>query len=194
MKASGVKPRVHGNGFLQYDFDGVNRLHIWHPDLPKQKTPTPIHDHVFSFESRVIVGRLINVVYNFHGAPARTSSAEFRLHVSETRKDCDMILVPSDTYGYVTVANTQMVMASTYMGGNRYTMPKGWFHESIAPDGPTVTIITKFDKTQAQGGGAPRILVPVGVEPDNEFDRHHAMPESLLWSIIDETLAGRTRR
>lgn len=195
VRAMGNKPRVHGNGFIQLDLTKGSRLHIFgDPRIPKQKTRTPIHDHVFSFESRVIVGRLINVVYDFIERPKQSPTAEFRIYFSQTREGDDTILVPGDTYGSVSVINTDMVMASTCMGGNKYTMPSYWFHESIAPDGPTATIITKYGLTQAQGGGSPRVLVPVGVEPDNEFNRHHEADEDNLWRIIEQTLAGRKRR
>lgn len=193
-RAIGNKPRVHGNGFIQLDLTGNTRLHVWNERVSKQRVPTPIHDHVFSFESRVIVGRLISVVYEFTGRPRQSPTSEFRMYVSQVGEGDNTVLVPTEEYGSVSVAHTEMVMASTVMGGNKYDMPKGWFHESIALDGPVATIITKDGPTQAQGGDAPRVLVPVGVEPDNEFNRHRAMPESLLWSIIEETLAGRKRR
>ena len=195
VRASGGIPRVHGNGFIQLDLTKTTRLHVFgDPRIARQKTRTPIHDHVFSFESRVIVGRLINIVYEFTERPKQSPTAEFRIYSSQIDEGDNTVLVPGDTYGSVSPVQTDMVMASTCMGGNKYDMPAYWFHESIPLDGPVATIITKQGPTQAQGGGVPRIAVPVGVEPDNEFDRHRDMPESLLWSIIEETLAGRTRR
>ena len=194
VRARGGRPRVHGNGFIQLDLTKRSRLHIFGDKrIPRQKVATPIHDHVFTFDSRVIVGRIINVVYNFIEKPKQSSTAEFRIHVSEVREDCDTILVPTNTYGSVSVAHAETVMAASCMGGNKYTMPKFWFHDSVSPDGPTATIITKHDKTQAEGGGVPRILVPRGKEPDNEFNRYDA-DEDMLWHIIEETLAGGTRR
>jgi hypothetical protein len=195
VRALGHKPRVHGNGFIQLDLTKRSRLHVFGDKrIPRQKVPTPIHDHVFTFESRVIVGRLINVIYEFIEMGSQSPTAEFRIYSAQTREGDDTILVPTDTYGYVTPVQTDMVMAATVMGGNKYTMPSYWFHDSVAPDGPTATIITKHGMTQRDGGGAPRVLVPRGQEPDNEFNRHHVADEDKLWRIIEQTLAGRKRR
>jgi len=64
VRADGGRPRVHGNGFVQLDLTERSRLHIWgDPRIPKQKVATPIHDHVFGFESTIIVGRVISLTY-----------------------------------------------------------------------------------------------------------------------------------
>ncbi len=81
-----------------------------------------------------------------------------------------------------------MVMAGTSMGGNKYDMPSGWFHDSVAPDGIAATIITKTGATLAQGGEAPRVLVPCGQEPDNEFNRYTVWPARTMWSTIEKVL------
>ena len=65
------------------------------------------------------------------------------------------------------------------------------FHESF-PAEPSATIIFKDDKTQAQGNDSaqPRVLVSVGMEPDNEFNRY-GFDEDMLWDITFEVLKGR---
>src|SRR4051812_11171605 len=58
------QPRVHPNGFIQVDINEAERLHCWHPKLPyRQKTYHPIHNHIFTFDSVILTGRLINVRY-----------------------------------------------------------------------------------------------------------------------------------
>ena len=72
-----LEPRVHGNGFIQCDLPHRKRLHIWgHPAIPRQKVSSPIHDHVFSFASIVLVGRLVNIVYK---AVSNGEQGKFRL-------------------------------------------------------------------------------------------------------------------
>ena len=56
---------LHGLGFIQLQLEGGQRLHVWHPSLPRRKCyeESFIHDHRFSFESTVLVGSLVNRVY-----------------------------------------------------------------------------------------------------------------------------------
>ncbi len=84
--AQGKVPRVHGNGFIQLDLTDRTRLHVWHPSVPRQKVATQIHDHVFSFESCCIVGRLINVVYKFIELSPGDAMAEFCIYTSKVRE------------------------------------------------------------------------------------------------------------
>lgn len=187
IRKHGDRPRVHGNGFIQLDLTELSRLHIWgDPRIPRQKVATPIHDHVFSFESQIIVGRITNTVYELH----YDRQGEYRVYTPQIREGEDTILMPTDTYGNVSVAHVDKIEHGAFH--NCYDMPKGWFHESVASDGPAATIITKSGPTQAQGAGVkPRVLVPVGQQPDNEFNRYDA-DEDLLWRVIEETLKRET--
>jgi hypothetical protein len=75
--------------------------------------------------------------------------------------------------------------------GSEYTLAAGLFHESF-PTCPSASIMTKDDPTLAQGATiAPRILVPKGLTPDNEFNRYTCASETLLWRIIETTLRRR---
>ncbi len=188
VRATGSRPRVHGNGFIQLDLTPRTRLHIWgDPRIPKQKVATPIHDHVFEFKSTILFGRLVNVMYDIvphlHG--------NFTVYTPEVRDREDTVL--RDTMQSVHAIQTRVEMVQ--WGGTvaTYRIRPFEFHESFAPDGPAATIILKDAPTQAQGAKAkPRVLVPVGTEPDNEFNRYDADPD-LLWRIIGDTLKQRTR-
>lgn len=188
IRATGSKPRVHGNGFIQLDLTKETRLHIWGDErIPKQKVATPIHDHVFGFKSTIIVGRLINVAYRF----VLRDHGDFRVYVSQTREGDDTILVPTDKFGVLDPSYVQMVYWNSV--SRVYHMRPFMFHESIAPDGPAATIIVKDAQTQAQGSStAPCIMVPVDKQPDNDFNRYD-VDEDLLWRIIEQTLKGRNQ-
>ncbi len=188
VRATGSKPRVHGNGFIQIDLTDRSRLHVWGDTrIPRQTVSTQIHDHVFGFESTIIVGRLINVVYEVETC----EHGDYRVYVPEVRKGEDTILKPTSMQVVVEPFHVDMI---DWNSGNRKygTMPFE-FHESFAPDGPAATIIVKDDLTQAQGAKAkPRVLCPIGQEPDNVFNRYDA-DEDLLWRIIEDTLKRRSR-
>ncbi len=183
VKATGVKPRVHGNGFIQLDLDNRNRLHVWgDPRIPKQEVSTPIHDHVFGFRSEIIVGRLINMVYKFAPNPF----GDYRVYESVVRKGEDTVLEGTPEHGRLYVEYSQMMSVDGISRG--YDILLGQIHESIAPDGPTATIITKDAPTRAQGASmAPRVFIPIHLRPDNNF-RRDSCDEKMLWQIISDVL------
>ena len=45
------KITLHGLGFVQVQLEGNQRLHVWHPELPRQAcfTHSAIHDQRFNF-------------------------------------------------------------------------------------------------------------------------------------------------
>lgn len=186
VRKNGNRPRVHGNGFIQIDLTDRSRLHIWgDPRIPKQKVATPIHDHVFSFESICIVGRLINVNY----ATAIREWGTHTIYLPEIREGEDTILKSSGIKVSPFGIGADLIMAGET--SNRiYNIEAGYFHETVATE-PSATVITKDGPTQAQGAEVkPRVLVPVMMEPDNEFNRYDAN-EDLLWRITEDVLARR---
>ncbi len=185
IRADGGRPRVHGNGFVQLDLTKRTRLHIWgDPRIPKQQVSTPIHDHVFSFESTIVVGRVISLTYRV----TPRVWGDFRVYIPKIREGEDTVLVPTDTT--VVVEPTRVDTTNWNSTTQAYTFPAFEFHEMLIPE-PSATIMVKDGPTLAQGAKkAPRVLVPVDKTPDNVFNRYDA-DEDLLWRIIEDTLARR---
>ena len=188
VRATGSRPRVHGNGFIQLDLTERSRLHIWgDPRIPRQRVATMIHDHVFGFKSTIIYGRLVNVMYGI--TPQK--SGDFAVYSPVVRDREDTILEDIGLRVHAQPVHVDMVQWDSI--NSTYTVAPFEFHESFAPDGPAATIIIKDAPTQAQGAkNTPRVLVPVGRQPDNEFNRYDADPD-LLWKIIEDTLKLRRR-
>jgi|SRR5271166_332402 len=185
---SGRIPRVHPNGFIQLDLNEEHsmRLHVWPlAELPnRQKTNHPIHDHSFDMTSMVLTGKLVNetlvfdVISMVGWTPHRTwpSYREYRgvkIGSEET------ILEPTGNYGLLSTAKRQHITT-----GQSYQVPAKTFHNSIA-EGLTATLMSKLDGQPYN----PRVLVPVGVEPDNDFRREQTKPE-ILWEQIELALAA----
>ena len=184
LRKNGRRPRVHGNGFIQLDLTEETRLHIWgDPRIPRQQVATPIHDHVFNFKSTVLVGRLINVRYDVTRRLDVVMTHE--VYQPEIREGEDTILMPTRDTVCPFVTGGDLVMAGTLHP--TYYMHKQYFHETVATE-PSASVIVKDSPTQAQGARTkPRVLVPIGKKPDNEFNRY-AADEDLLWHIIEQTL------
>lgn len=185
LRASGRRPRVHGNGFLQLDLDPGRRLHVWgHPAVPRQEVSTAIHNHRFNFESTILVGRVFNLVYTaevVHG-DAITHSA----YKPVTRDGEDTELVPCSVpcgAGLKVYLNHVQVLNP----GQTYMMMGSVFHETTS-DRPSATVMTKLGSCPQVE--VPWVLVPAGMTPDNEFHRDRVMSEVDMWSVLYDTLTN----
>lgn len=187
LREFGRRPRLHPNGFIQLDLTpwGNLRLHVW-PDapLPAQKTSHPIHDHSFDMESCVILGMLTNREFKFvlgqvpvsmGGMPAPS----YRIFQATRLDGQDTVLSEVDGFlGYLRVTKSKDIFP-----GLRYSLPREVLHESI-PHGLTASIMEKINPDKEYG---PRVAVPEGIEPDNDF-RRETIDEEFLWSFIKRAL------
>lgn len=170
--------RVHGNGFIQMDLALGRRLHVWgHPDIPRQRVATPIHDHAFGFASTILVGRIVDVRYDLELTSFDWDHSVFspRVRVGE-----DTILEDTGTCGRLEIRE-----AACYDVGTVYGCPIGDLHETFT-SGPAATVITKLDR--APVNYRPSVLVPRGQKPDNDFIRYEITAQK-LWEIVQEVLS-----
>lgn len=180
LRATNRVPRVHGNGFIQFDLteDGTQRLHVWHDDIPRQVVATPIHDHVFDLHSKVIAGTLIHEELVPINASLRKGTHRiFRARQEEGTQNT--VLVPDEGTVHLNVSQRLVLGA-----GSVYTFPAWKLHQT-EHRGLTATIMDKINAPDEYG--RPRVLVPVGQEPDNEFRRDNHDPE-VLWPYIERAL------
>lgn len=170
----GSNIRVHGNGFVQIDMIDGSRVHCWgHPDIPRQRESSQIHDHSFDFTSTILAGSLVNVIYWAYSAP---DADKWDVYRPVTRDRQDTVLERVETCTVVVDTIT------LYRPGEIYAMWAGELHETFANQ-PTVTHMTKT----RQADMTPRVLLPSGKKPDNEFNRY-AFDTQTLWRIVKECM------
>lgn len=178
----------HGNGFTQV-FVRTNpkmRLHIWHPEMPSRRyPPTPIHNHRFSFESRVLVGAVENRVYDLEYLPEHMlRSALDKDHVYdvyEVQRGLNHVPRNVGVKRRVAKAKIKRRAIQTVPAGESYAFAHSAFHESV-PHGLTVTLATKTEECAF----APRILCPEGTVPVCAFDSTYT--EDQMWEAVDTAL------
>lgn len=176
-----MKPRVHGNGFIQLALTDTIRLHVW-PDhtypIKRQKVNTAIHTHRFSFKSKVISGELIHRVYRFQ------KLADMPIATPPTHK----LYIPGDDerlYPTHQVGTFSIVDEVILKPGDEYTFNSGKFHATFPVADLSATLMEKrsisYDEVY--------VGCSMDEEPDNEFDRDDDNSEALLWGIIIQALA-----
>lgn len=169
LKTQDVKPRLHPNGFVQLDLSTTKRLHVWHPQVVRlQKTHHPVHDHMFDMRSTVLRGCLRNFVYELVPGTTHNIYRAKAVGNSET-----VLQFQAGPWALRTVRMDDIEP------GEIYRLRFAELHDSAA-HGITVTIMEKVKQYKY----SPRVAVPVGVLPDNDFRRDTVGAEQ-LWSIID---------
>lgn len=183
LRAAPMKPRVHGNGFLQLDLtQGVygamegTRLHVWDDDLPRQSVRSSIHDHVFNMHSTVIVGCLIQYEYELD----YVEDGEFDIWVARAQPNTNNTILEQDDW--VSRVNLECIEKKFIFPYESYDFPAFELHDT-GNVGTTATIMQKVERLY----GDPRVLVPHGLEPDNGFDRE-AFDEEELWPFVKKAL------
>lgn len=159
---------LHGLGFLQVKLQGKQRLHVWHPDLPRRRCfqSSAVHDHRFSFTSRVIIGTQINHIYDVRPAEGMgVNTHTLYKHEGARSRFGNRPWLPD---GDVCIVHESRGMTET-KAGEFYGMEKFVYH-STEPggDGRVATIMQKRDEDRVKMAHSSCII---GVEPDVDFDR-----------------------
>ncbi len=167
-------PRLHGNGFIQLDLAKDLWLHVWASWLPRQQVSVEIHDHRYDFWSIVILGTLVNTVYD-----TKTGDGYQIYKAMQREEGEDTELVPADIHGEPATVDIAIRHSDVIRAGNHYTFKALDFHETNH-QGLTATIMRK---TQVHVN-IPLVLCPVDKTPDKEFNRHNHDTEQ-LWKTIE---------
>lgn len=182
LRSLGNQPRLHPNGFIALDLDRTHKLHVW-PEKPirQRKEAARIHDHVFAFTSRILVGVLMDVRYEVEAAADGTHRIwlapckKARCHAQESGGS-GLVL---DDGSKVRPRRTTSV---AWSAGQTYDFPIETFHDSV-PQGFVATLVCITDFGSASSA---RILFPVDVVP-SPYDRAPADTREvgLIWEAIE---------
>lgn len=165
---------LHGLGFIQLVLPGDQRMHVWHPELPRRNCfeHSAIHNHRFSFTSRVLKGKQRNVrvdlelakdgshVVISHNGPRSDKGGRLSYPVAE----CDVFEREREAYE----------------PGETYYMPALEYHHT-PNDGIVVTVIQKHERGTIHANS----LIRKGVDFHYEFGRFQLSPDELFAYVID---------
>jgi hypothetical protein len=176
------KITLHGLGFVQVQLEGSQRLHVWHPELPRRACfeHSAIHDHRFDFVSRVLVGTQINHCFDMQ----RHEEGDFVLYLHEGKRAANggRPWTP-DGRAHLNRATTFRVRA-----GNDYnTVAYDYHRTEPGGDGRVATIMQKRGEFPEGAHSTCRF----GIAPDTDFDRFQWSP-ARLWEVVTDVLLGRS--
>lgn len=178
------KITLHGLGFVQVQLPANQRIHVWHPELPRRHCfeHSAVHNHRFGFRSIVLVGEQINIPVSVFGTDDGDDDGNHMLYLHEGKRTANggRPWVPDERVRLVEHA-PQIVVA-----GNSYAMDAYAYHRTTSGgDGKVATLLSKLG--EGQHGAHSSCLV--GVDPDADFDRFQWSP-GRLWEVVSAVLVG----
>lgn len=165
---------LHGLGFIQVKLPAHQRLHVWHPELPRRACydHSAIHNHRFSFISRVIAGSQVNRLWLVEDEP--DGSHDVISHDGPRSEKGGRLSYVSGR------AAAQPLEPDVYLPGQSYTMPFGAYHDT-PNDGIVITIMTKLSESEIHANS----LIRHGHAFDQSFDRFQLSPDQLWAFVVD---------
>ena len=183
-----TKISLHGLGFIQVELNPHQRLHVWHPDLPRRTCfeHSQIHTHSFDFQSTVLVGEMLNHKHyeGRLGSQVDVTDLPFTAYRHEGERTASGNRPWVQQPG--TVWLSSHIYTSRVRAGEWYKMHGPDMH-STQPlgDGKVATLMTKTFT-----GHEPAFsLVAEGIVPDADFDRFQLASEQ-LWTAVMEVLGA----
>lgn len=171
---------LHGLGFIQLLLGGDQRMHVWHPDLPRRDCyeHSAVHNHRFSFTSRVLKGIQVNQRCDLEVVKPGHGSHQLISH-NGPRSDKG----GRESYPVADVNITQRAI-ERYEPGEEYFMPALEYHHTPC-EGVVVTVLRKHEVGLIHASSTCRR----GVDFHYDFDRFQLSPTE-LFAVVVRALAA----
>jgi hypothetical protein len=170
---------LHGLGFIQIVMPGNQRLHVWHPELPRRSCfqHSAIHNHRFGFSSRVIVGTQVNRRYTV--VESVDGTHDIISHDGPRSPKGGRLSYVSGRCNILHQANEY------YEPGQTYHMNEFQYHET-PNSGIVVTLMQKMVESTTTHANS---IILHGHEFDQSFDRFQLSPDE-LWAFVLDAMKG----
>lgn len=165
---------LHGLGFIQLVLPANQRMHVWHPDLPRRDCyeHSAIHNHRFSFMSRVLKGVQKNIRVDLE--LAREGTHAIISHNGPRSDKGGRLSYP------VAECNVHERPAESYRPGEEYFMPMHEYHHT-PNEGIVVTLMRKMEESSIHANS----VIRKGVDFHYDFDRFQLSPERLFDFVVE---------
>ena len=167
---------LHGLGFIQLLLGGNQRMHVWHPDLPRRKcyVHSSVHNHRFAFTSRVLKGVQVNQRCDLEIVKPETGSHFLISHNGPRSNRGGRLSCP------VADVNMHMCEIERYEPGELYTMPAYEYHHTPC-EGIVITVMQKLTEGEIHANSTCKR----GVDFDYDFDRFQLSPSDLFSYVLE---------
>lgn len=167
---------LHGLGFIQIVLGANQRMHVWHPELPRRNCyeHSAIHNHRFSFMSRVLKGVQVSQRCDLEIVKPDTGTHQLISHNGPRSDRGGRLSYP------VADVNVLMHPEKRYEAGASYAVPEYEYHHTPCK-GIVVTLIQKMSEGTIHASSVCRR----GVDFHYDFDRFQLSPAHLFEYVVD---------
>lgn len=171
---------LHGLGFIQVQLEADQRLHVWHPELPRRTCfeHSAIHNHRFNFVSKVLIGTQINIDYHV----TENSEGTHIRYLHEGPR------TPNGGRPWMAdgLVRLNELRTKEIRSGYEYFIWSHHFHRTEpGGNGKVATLMRKYGESER---GAHSLCL-AGTEPDADFNRYQ-WSEQQLWEVVQDVLLG----
>jgi hypothetical protein len=172
---------AHPLGFIDIQHRKLSEesisFHFWSKDVQSAQNPYwPIHDHIYGFESTVLIGKvkneLIECVPSLYGQHClyTVSYTESQSRLSKTTSHCAYRVMQTDILSQ----------------DENYSLPAGKFHQSTAlVDNDLGITVTAFQKKIAPTSQTVQVIGPSDGPSEIIYERREMPVETLLEIMSD---------
>lgn len=168
---------LHGLGFIQLVLGGNQRMHVWHPDLPRRDCyeHSAVHNHRFSFTSRVLKGVQVNQRCDLEIVKPETGT-----HLLISHNGPRSAKGGRESYPVADVNVFERPTLERYEPGESYFMPALEYHHTPC-EGIVVTVLQKHEELAIHANSICRR----GVDFHYDFDRFQLSPTQLFGYVME---------
>jgi len=166
LRASGAIPYWFDLGFVQLKLNPKQRMYFWHPDFHPNIHEEDVHNHRYSFSSKIIVGEIIHETWTY-------SSDE--KGDTECVEICNKQELKKISTGFMTMSGQYTLQA-----GSKYYFPSSGFHRTITKKAVVLLCKGEIETENTM------ILRPIG---SSTHLCSCKKSENECWKIIEELLS-----
>ncbi len=168
---------LHGLGFIQLKLGGSQRLHVWHPDLPRRNCYefSSIHNHRFSFNSTILKGSQRNIRADLEVVKPGNGTHNLISHNGPRSEKGGRESYP------VADVNVHEREEEYYGPGSTYFMPAFEYHRT-PNNGRVITLMTKVEENKNIHANS---VCKKGIDFHYDFDRFQLSPDQLYAYVIE---------
>jgi hypothetical protein len=173
IRNCGAVPHWFGLGFIQLKLNAKQRMHFWHPNHIRDTNEEEVHNHRYSYSSRIIIGEIVHETWAYVPSP----SGEGNIECIEVSCKPDRHIEDKP----LSIGSMTMDGHYNLPAGTSYFFPASGFHRIKAKRAVTVVCRGEIETENAM------VLRRIGTPSFCPFSVKKT--EAECWRIIEELLS-----
>lgn len=154
------------------------RIHVWDKQFNwKQEPNWPIHDHIYSFRSSVLLGEIQNKIYSVENISSQRRWTPYEVSYGGQ----ESAMLPMQKQIGLRISSVRL-----HQAGSAYQLPAGVFHRSILRANRAITALATT--TESHVSPVPRVIgvnpssaITFNRQPSDDEAAREIIQNAILW-------------